>query len=107
MVVGPALALLVWLAPLPADRAALDGRALAAESLYLVLDQEIAATPGKNRWWGLRWRNRRWLGICLVLGSRPPRPGERSRPIIWPRPRPSTFSPCPRRPSGFCLSSSC
>ena len=49
MVVGPAVALLVGLAPLPADRAARHRRRLAPESLCLVLDQEIAAAPGKTR----------------------------------------------------------
>jgi hypothetical protein len=49
MVVGPAVTLLVGLAPLPADRAALDRRPLAPESLYLVLEQEIGSAPGKTR----------------------------------------------------------
>ena len=49
MVVGPAVALLVGLAPLPAGRAARHRRPLAPESPCLVLDQEIAAAPGKTR----------------------------------------------------------
>jgi putative transposase len=47
MVVGPAVALLGGLAPLPADRAARRRRPLAPESLYLVLDQQIAQRPGR------------------------------------------------------------
>jgi hypothetical protein len=100
MVVGSAVAVLVGLTPLPANRAARHGRLVASESLCLVLEQEIAAASGKTRGggghsrthtthepsqplvgrtphsWGtplvggLRWRNRRWLGICLVLASR-------------------------------------
>jgi hypothetical protein len=87
--------------------------------------------------WALPWRNPQWPDICVGPANRLPRVerrgsdtekkaladttfikfrglqalndrlGEPSRRIIWRRPRQSIFSPCRRRPSGSCSSSSC
>src|SRR5207302_11469409 len=48
IVVGSVVAILVGLAPVPADGSARYGHPLAPESFRLVLDQEIAAPPRKT-----------------------------------------------------------
>ena len=97
---GCAIALLVWLPHVPADRAARRRRPLAPESFCEVLDQEIAATPHgrpevateirdlirrmsqanpllgvlrihvEHRNLGIAVAQSTVAGICLVLGNR-------------------------------------